>query len=260
MVTRRSPSAAVPPMALLALTLCMAVAMSCSSCGKKAEPRADHGGRDEGTGPLSIESTVWQFGSIKRGETTTRTFSINNESDGPLSISVRSSCDCLTAEVDNKTLEAGASTGLRLTFLGETIKEKTTKTIYIEVFEGLIGYRVRENSPAQRLTMTVTGEVKKGDGPHLYTLPTMLLVKKTGETNETALLSVTNRGTADLEVTEVRGFGCFADRYAFVLRPDEELEMEVMVEDEWPEELRWLEIDSNDPVDATRKIPVVITE
>jgi hypothetical protein len=88
----------------------------------------------------------------------------------------------------------------------------------------------------------------------------MLLAERSGEAYKPALLSIANRGRAELVVTEVRCYGCSANRSFFALAEDEETEIEVNVEEGWTQDKRWLEIDSNDPVEGTRKVPVVVAE
>lgn len=253
MVRRRSSAAAV-----LALTICCAMVVSCSPTAKTQAPAAAPRPGDAWDELLSIENTVWQFGSIKRGETATHSLGLKNESDHELTVSVHSSCDCLTAELDDETLPPGATAELRLAFVGETIKKRVTKTIFVDVFKTV--YRVGAESPAQRIILSVTGEVTRGDGPHLYAVPMMLLLEKSGDAYRPAQLRVANRGGADLSVFEVRCFGCIAGSEAFTLAADEEIEIEVNIADDWTQANRWLEIDSNDPVEETRKVPLVIVE
>lgn len=244
MVARSSPAATA-----LVLALCCSAAITCSSTVKKHEA-AGPGDREVQGGPLKIESTVWQFGTLKRGETATHMMRLTNEGDGRLTLSVHSSCDCLTAELDDYVLPAGETAELRLAFVGETIKKKLTKTIYIDAAE----------PAAQRIEVWVTGEVTRGDGPHLHAVPTMLLIKKGAQTYEPGLLRISNQGRSELSVAEVRCFGCVASRTSFSLGADDEIEIEVDIAEEWTQEGRWLEIDSNDPVEATKKIPLVVME
>jgi hypothetical protein len=204
-----SPRAAI----FLALALCCSLAASCSSTGKKHKQVGAPGGGAGPAGALSIESEIWDFGSIKRGETATRTVVLRNAGEDVLAVSARSSCDCLTARLESETLAPGAATDLRLSFLGEDISERVTKTVYVQAAEPF----------AERITLTVTGRVTKGDGPHLEALPTMLLFEKSGGAYEPALLRVINRGGAELDVAEIRCFGCVAGAGVFTLGVDEEI-------------------------------------
>lgn len=72
-------------------------------------------------------------------------------------------------------------------------------------------------------------------------------------------IRVANRGQADLAVTEMRCFGCDTSERAFTLGGSEEIEIEVGLVDGWTGS-RWLEVVSNDPVQATRKISLVVLE
>ncbi len=243
MVAWRGPAAA------LALAACCAVAASCSSTAKRSGVPAGSGGGDAG-GPLTVETTTWRFGSIERGETVTHTIRLTNEGEEPLAVSAHSSCGCLTAGLDREVLPPGETAELRLSFTGETIAEKVTKTVYVDA----------SGPAAQRIVLTVTGEVTRGDAPYLYTTPSMLLVEKKVDAYEPARLRVANRGGGELEVTEVRCFGCVASPGRFTLGADEEVEIEVGLAEAWTGRERWLEIDSNDPVGGTRKVPLVVAD
>jgi hypothetical protein len=234
---------------MLALALCCLLAESCSTTRKRHEATGASGEIAGPTGDLSIENETWDFGSIKRGEKATRTMAVTNGGEDALVITARSTCDCLTARLEVETLPSGAATDLRLSFLGEDISERVTKTVYVQATE----------PHADRITLTVTGRVTRGDGPHLEALPTMLLFEKSGEAYEPALLRIINRGRADLDVADIRCFGCVAGGGGFTLRADEETEIEVGLADGWTE-TRWLEVDSNDPIAPTKKIPLVVLE
>jgi hypothetical protein len=239
----RGPRAA----AYAALFVGCLVAVSCSSTAPKGDtaPGAGTGGDDA----LRVEIAEWDFGSIKRGETATRSVALTNSGETALDVIARSTCDCLAAEPVFQSLEPGESGSLQLSFLGEDIKEKATKTIYIET----------GGPPAKRTSITVTGRVEPGDGPHLECLPSPMLFEKTGDAYGSAPLRVINRGRADLDVSEILCFGCKASEGVFTLAAGEEVEIEVSLADGWTGN-RWLEVVSNDPVQATRKISLVVLE
>ena len=111
----------------------------------------------------------------------------------------------------------------------------------------------------QRMRITVTGRVEPGEGPHLECLPSPMLFEKTGGTYGPAVLNVANRGRALLAITEIRCFGCEASRRTFDVGGGEEVEVEISLLDGWSGH-RWVEVDSNDPVQATRKISLVLAE
>jgi|GEM_PF-3362259 len=252
MVVRRPPALLV-----LAMGLCVAAAMSCSSTARKQAPDAGKsdttpappGGGTHGVA-ITTESAVWDFGSIKRGETVTHTMMLRNNTEHALVLDVHTSCDCLNAEFEDSLVPGESARELRISFMGDVIKERTTKTIQVDV----------RDQPEEKVKITVTGRVTKGDGPHIEVLPTILLFEKAEDAYWPARLRVMNAGRADLEITEMRCFGCVASHGDFLLEEDEEIEIEVMLEEEWPEENRWLEIDSNDPVDEIKKVPLVIVE
>ena len=244
MVARRRRAAPV-----LAVLLACLIAGSCSSTAKRNEPALSTEAGAAGGNALAIEITEWDFGSIKRGETAIRGVALTNGGAAAIEVTAHSTCNCLTAEPESQTLGPGGSGSLLLSFIGEDIKEKTTKTVYIEAGD----------AAASRVRITVTGRVEPGDGPHLQCLPSPLLLEKTGDMYEPALLRVTNRGRADLTVSEITCFGCDTSEKAFTLGGNEEIEIEVSLADGWTGN-RWLEVVSNDPVQATRKISLVVLE
>jgi hypothetical protein len=244
MVARRPHTAAV-----LALALGCVLAASCSSTGARQEPAHGLPAGPAGDPALRVAIDRWDFGSIKRGETVTRAVALRNDGADAIDITAHSSCACLTAEPESLMLEPGESADLQLAFLGEDIKEKTTKTIYIQA----------GGPAAGRMRITVTGRVEPGAGPHLECLPAPLLFEKSEDLPRTATLRVANRGQADLAVTEMRCFGCDTSERAFTLGGSEEIEIEVGLVDGWTGS-RWLEVVSNDPVQATRKISLVVLE
>jgi hypothetical protein len=241
-----------PATGAVVLIACL-IAGSCSPSAKKNDPALDtgagSGGGPGGGSTLAIEITEWDFGSIKRGETATRGVALTNDGAAAIEVTAHSTCNCLTAEPESQMLGPGESASLLLSFLGEDIKEKATKTIYIETGD----------AAASRVRITVTGRVERGDGPHLQCLPSPLLLEKTGGIYEPAMLRVTNRGRADLTVSEILCFGCDTSEKAFTLGDNEEIEIEVSLADGWTGN-RWLEVLSNDPVKATRKISLVVLE
>jgi hypothetical protein len=228
--------------ALLVLALCGLLAAGCSSATRKSE------GEDRREG-LRVETAEWDFGTLKRGETATRALEITNAGDDTLNVSTSSSCDCLTAEAGTRTLAPGETTRLVLSFLAEEVKDRVTKTAYVET----------GGAHATRLAITVTGRVEPGDGPHIVCLPSPLLFEKARTGFPVASLRVVNMGRAELEVTAIRGFGCDADAPAFNLGAGEEMDVEVSLVDGWTG-VRWLEVDSNDPVYPTSRVPLVVLE
>jgi hypothetical protein len=243
MVAGRSRAAAG-----LSLMLCCAIALSCSSRGSmRGTPPAPAPGQLQGR-MLSVESAVWDFGSVKRGETVTRTLVLRNNTGLPIEVAAYSSCDCLTAEVDDELIAGDGTAELRLSFTGDTIKDKTTKTAYV----------YPRDNPLEKVTVTVTGRVTRGEGPHMEVLPTILLFEKTADAHGPASLRIMNLGGAELVVSEVRCFGCEASHRTFTLGVDEEIEIGVTLAGDWNQETYWMEIDSNDPVNETKKIPVMV--
>ncbi len=239
------------PAAFTAALLGCLIAASCSSTVKKPEaPGSGAAGAERGA--LAVEISEWDFGSMKRGETAARTVALENRGPDRLEVKAQSTCSCLTARPESQTLGPGESGSLLLSFVGEDIKEKATKTIYVYYVEA-------GASDASEARITVTGRVEPGDGPHLQCLPAPLLFEKTGDAYGPVMLRVINRGRADLIVSEMRCFGCEAGRSEFTLGGNEEIDVAISVTAGWAGN-RWLEVVSNDPVQATRKISLVVTE
>jgi hypothetical protein len=241
MVMRRARAAA-----FFAFPLALLIAASCSPRAKKQDPA--QGASAEGAA-VAVETTEWDFGSIRRGETVTRAVGLSNNGAAEVEVVARSTCTCLTAEPESQTLGPGESASLLLSFLGEDIKEKATKTIFVDA----------GGSEPARTRITVTGRVDPGDGPHLECIPSPLLFEKAGGTYGPALLRIANRGRAELQVTEIRCFGCEASLKVFNLGGGEEIEITVILLDGWTGN-RWLEVVSNDPVQSTRKISLVVVD
>lgn len=230
-----------------ALILACLMAASCSSTAKRQAPAPAAGAGGEGA--LTVEVATWDFGSIKRGETTTRAVAIKNEGKDSLEVAAHSTCGCLTVEPEAQALGPGEEGTLLLSFLGEDIKEKATKTIYIEAGD----------AGAWRTRITVTGRVEPGEGPHLECRPSPMLFVAIDGVYEPTQLSVANRGRADLMVSDIRGFGCEASLKVFTLAGNEEVSIAISLQDGWTGN-RWLEVVSNDPVQPTSKVSLVLTD
>ena len=111
---------------------------------------ADVPGEDSWAPDIRIPETIWDFGSIARGQTVTHSFDVLNRGTAQLTISrVRSTCACLKAEIWLQTLAPGQSTAIRATFNEDRRLGKTTKTIYVDT-----------NDPDEpRIALRVTGVV-----------------------------------------------------------------------------------------------------
>ena len=250
-----------------------------------------------GTGkPFAVEAEkqIWSFGTIERGERATTRLRIRNTGRATVRLSLLPSCDCLAADVEPAVVPPSGSAWLSLSFLGDEVKEATSKTLYVD-----FGEPSENAGPGPtRLTITVTGTVVEGHGPHIVVTPNPLPVVtrpdrdrkaagepsasaaggadgreragegKAGETAQAGAdvagaaairvgtLTISNRGKEDLVVKAVRGFGCAGDWSEVVLEPGggAELVVETTVN---CAEGRWIEIESNDPITPLKKISLV---
>ena len=110
---------------------------------------------------IALDSEVWEFGSLKRGETARTEIGVTNKGTDTLHISLYSTCDCLVATAEVQTLAPGGKTSILLSYTGETIKDHATKTLFVDSDD--------ETNP--RLSITATGQVVPGDLPHMLALP-----------------------------------------------------------------------------------------
>jgi hypothetical protein len=242
------------PLTIRLLTVLLMVLPSCSP----PAGRGDAAGysANEGGSALSLEVQTWDFGTLKRGNSARRTVAITNRSSGSLAYSAASSCDCLTVEPRAGILAPGEEAGLTLSFLAEDIKERVTKTIYVQP---AAPPGAKPPGKSTNLTITVTGRVIPGEGPHLEAVPAPLLIEKKGSDFVPATLNLVNRGSAELVVKDLRCFGCRASASSVTLGAGESARIEISPVENWTGS-RWLEIESNDPVKNNRKIGLVVIE
>ena len=202
---------------------------------------------EEKAGPsLAIGAEAWSFGMVERGETAKGTISIGNAGSDTLRISLYSTCDCLTAVPRETSIPPGGKRSVELTYMGDEIKDPVTKTVFID-----------SNDPANaRVAFRVTGTVTPGRAPHLIAIPNPLALDPGAPTYPQAELTIKNRGEAALEIFEVTCFGCTNTWNQNVLAGGEEAVLEIMPLPDWSDR-RWLEIESNDPIQPLKKITIV---
>ena len=204
------------------------------------------------TGPaVSLSADFWDFGTLKRGEKNAGELTIVNEGTDTLSISLHPTCDCLEAWMDSDRLAPGESLPIYLTYLGDEIKDRTSKTLYVDSND--------EMNP--RIAVKVTGKVIPGDGPHLAVTPDPLLFDAEDPLYPVVQLTILNIGRDQLEVREIRFFGCTADwdpaGLPVKLDSDgEKIEFGVLKLEGWTG-TRWIEIETDDPVNPLKKIPIL---
>jgi hypothetical protein len=207
---------------------------------------------------ISVSAEVWDFGTLKRGEKNAGEITISNQGSDTLSVSLHPTCDCLEARMESERLAPGETLPVYLTYLGDEIKERTTKTLYVDSND--------EVNP--RIAVKVTGKVIPGDGPHLVVSPDPLLFDPEDPGYPTARLELLNRGVRQLEIAEIRCFGCEVDNREPVSLAgsgyDEEGdEVTGPVYGIWVLRLenwagtRWIELETNDPVNPVKKVAIL---
>ena len=163
-----------------------------------------------------------------------------------LTISIYSTCACLEATAEIVSIPPASRTAIRLSYTGDNIKDKATKTLFIDSNDGA----------HPRLTFTVTGRVTPEELPHLSAVPDPLLFDPSDPSYPAVFVGITNRGENDLEIRAVRCFGCVNDWTQKALGKGEEAKLRLEALPDWPQE-RWVEIESNDPVFPVKRIGII---
>jgi hypothetical protein len=204
------------------------------------------------TGPaISISADSWDFGTLKRGEKNAGEITIANAGTDTLSVSLHPTCDCLEAWMDSDRLAPGQSLPVYLTYLGDEIKDRTTKTLYVDSND--------EVNP--RIAVKVTGKVIPGDGPHLLVTPDPFLFDPEDPMYPDIPLLVFNIGKGFLEIREIRFFGCAADwdpaTLPVSLGSGGTMEVLAVRKLEGWTGTRWIEIETDDPVNPVKKVAIL---
>ena len=196
---------------------------------------------------VEVEKQVWNFGTIERGEKAKTRLKVTNRGQDSLRLVVNTSCECLSATVDPSVVPPKGASWLSLEFLGYEIKDLTSKTLYLST-----------NDPLQpQVTITVTGRVTRGKGPHLVATPNPLPVEMAADSSSASgSLTISNQGGARLVIKANRCFGCKRDWNELVLEPGEQAVLHIQTLPGW-QNGRWVEIESNDPVWPVKKISLV---
>jgi hypothetical protein len=195
---------------------------------------------------LSVETRVWDFGTLERGETKTESISLANRSRDTLQVTLHSTCDCLTATPSEITLPPGARATVRLDYMGDEIKAPVTKTVFIDPHD----------AGQPRIAFKVTGNVIPGTCPHLFAVPDPLLLDPADSSYPAARLTITNRGTEPLRIEEITCFGCINAWSQGEVAQGEATVLDITPLDDWAGR-RWIEILSNDPVQPLKRITIV---
>ena len=81
---------------------------------------------------LFCQEPVYQFGKISGTESVQHNFRVENRSSAPLTVEkIRTTCSCVRAEVNNKTLASGGSTEIQVVFTPDERRGRMAKSIYI---------------------------------------------------------------------------------------------------------------------------------
>ncbi len=193
---------------------------------------------------VTLERDFWDFGILKRGEIAQTKVRLLNPTSTNFGFSLYSTCDCLSATAESDSLPAGGCVEISLSYIGDEIKEKVTKTLYIDLFNGF----------SQRLVLTVTGRIVPSDKPHLAVTPNPVLIESG---DGSAYLQVSNRGLEELVIYDIKGFGCTTDYRSLSLNSGETIEIRLNLVEGWKGN-RWIEIESNDPVYPLKKISAMV--
>ena len=236
---------------LLLLSLLLILACAPAKTVKESEVKR--------TGPVvSLSADAWDFGTLKRGETNAGEIVLSNVGTDTLSVSLHPTCDCLEAWMESERLAPGESFPVYLTYLGDEIKDRTTKTLYVD----------SNDDVNPRIAVKVTGKVIPGDGPHLVVTPDPLLFDPEDPEYPEASLDLHNRGIQHLKIIEIRCFGCEVDYWEPVSlagsgsamgesaanAPVYSLKVRKLAN--WTG-TRWIEIETNDPVNPVKKVAIL---
>ena len=210
--------------------------ISCAPASTRMRPRSK----------IDLDREVWEFGTIKHGETVTTEVTIRNRGGDTLRLSIHSTCDCLVGTMQPEAIEPGREALITLSYTGDVIKETTTKTLFID----------SDHGSSQRVSIKVTGTVLAGDLPHMLALPDPLLFDKSESARPYRELTISNRGNQELLISQIRCFGCMPEWDRTKLVGGEEARLRIELLPDWNDS-RWIEIESNDPVWPTKKVAIV---
>ncbi len=207
---------------------------------------APHIAKEQAGPSLDIETEVWGFGTIERGETATGAVSVANVGSDTLRLSLYSTCACLTATPERASIEPQGGRTIALSYVGDEIKDPVTKTVFID----------SNDLGNPRVAFKVTGTVIPGRAPHLVAIPDPLPLDPASPAYPQAELKLENRGEETLVIDEVTCFGCTNAWSQKTLAGGEEAVLDILPLPEWTDR-KWLEIESNDPVQPLKKITIV---
>jgi hypothetical protein len=202
---------------------------------------------EERPGPsLGMKTHTWDFGTLERGKTKTESIPLTNQGLDTLRVTLYSTCDCLTAIPLEAALPPGGTATVTITYMGDEIKAPVSKTVFID-----------SNDPVTpRLAFKVTGNVIPGKAPHLVAAPDPLPIDPSNPSYPTTHLTVKNLGEESLDIAGITCFGCATAWGRMQLAQGDEVVIDITPLPDWADK-RWLEIESNDPVQPLKRIAIV---
>ncbi len=182
---------------------------------------------------ISFPEKNYNFGMVKEGSEVTHEFSLQNGGDADLVITdVKTSCGCTAAVTSAKTIAAGKSGTLKVTFNSRGRRGHQTKTI-----------TVYSNDPAQpQAAVRLEGEVDAGSQPKILVTPMRLDIGVVPSARSVEReLSVTNKGTEELVLESFVGRNGVTvetkdgTKVGATVKPQETLKIRVIVTPKKPE-------------------------
>ena len=82
---------------------------------------------------ITSNAPIKDFGVSKKGDLLVHEFAVTNTSSNTIKIDSRIPCGCTTAEIQNKTLEPGASTKVKMEVDTKNLSGIVMKSIYLQV-------------------------------------------------------------------------------------------------------------------------------
>lgn len=189
-VNRKRGRSGSPRLGWVAWTFCFTIVLVVASlCQEVGQPR------------IHLSQSLWDFGTLRRGEQVSHILTIKNSGTEVLHISqIRSSCaTCSVVEGYKERLKPGESTEIRVTYTAEGKKGRITKTVYID-----------SNDPDQPRSMfRITGTVQKSDAPEIVVDPNPWYMGPiSADSISEGILLVTNGGLSDLVIQKIESAGC----------------------------------------------------
>ena len=89
--------------------------------------------KEDNKSSIVTKKSIKDFGISKQGELLSYEFIVTNSSENTITIDSRIPCACTTAEIQDKTLQPGASTIVKMTVDTKNLSGILMKSIYLQV-------------------------------------------------------------------------------------------------------------------------------